>query len=134
MYVPVGYMTVYLGTWNPPRTWIISSGDYSYGIYLFSFPIQQALRALNVFPTNAVAEFLVAFPASLAAAFLSWHLVEKRMLRLRPLLHAAERAALRVPVFSWHSNKVFKEVRSETHNYSRLAASLHITDAKKGRS
>ena len=58
-------------------------GDYSYGLYLYAFPIQQLLiyhfktqiTALNLFP--------LAFVFSLMCAFFSWHLVEKRFLQLK---------------------------------------------------
>jgi peptidoglycan/LPS O-acetylase OafA/YrhL len=42
---PAAYMTVYLGLTNPARHKLLLSGDYSYGIYLYGFPIQQAVAA-----------------------------------------------------------------------------------------
>lgn len=36
------YMTIFLGLAEPKRLKIVSSGDYSYGMYLYGFPIQQA--------------------------------------------------------------------------------------------
>jgi peptidoglycan/LPS O-acetylase OafA/YrhL len=40
---PSAYVTIYLGLLNPSRNKIILSGDYSYGLYLYGFPIQQAI-------------------------------------------------------------------------------------------
>lgn len=56
------------------------AGDYSYGIYIYAFPAQQALVA--AFPAISVPELIAgASAATLIPAMLSWHLVEKRALR-----------------------------------------------------
>ena len=59
-------------------------GDFSYGLYLYAYPIQQAVR-------QAFGErlgFAGALALSLAAAFvcaaLSWRFVEKRALAFKP--------------------------------------------------
>jgi peptidoglycan/LPS O-acetylase OafA/YrhL len=50
--------------------------DISYGLYLYSFPIQQL--TVSLFPkTSFVALFLAAFFASLCLSFLSFKLIEK---------------------------------------------------------
>lgn len=54
-------------------------GDYSYGIYIYSFPIQQSL-VLTLGPLEPVAMLAFSFPLTLALAVPSWHLVEKRFL------------------------------------------------------
>jgi peptidoglycan/LPS O-acetylase OafA/YrhL len=69
-------------------------GDFSYGIYLYAFPIQQILVAL--FPGRFTPWTLFAAAATLSviAGAMSWHLVEKRfLLRVRgrvsgPHVHA----------------------------------------------
>ena len=54
-------------------------GDYSYGIYIYAFPVQQMLVAS--FPGIPVAQMFVgASVFTLALAIFSWHLVEKPML------------------------------------------------------
>jgi peptidoglycan/LPS O-acetylase OafA/YrhL len=57
-------------------------GDYSYGLYVYSFPIQQMLiyRWADV---TSVTLFWTAFPITLALAIVSWHVLEARMLRLK---------------------------------------------------
>lgn len=58
-------------------------GDYSYGIYLFAFPVQQTV--VYFLPDiEPVQLSLVAGVATFACAFLSWHLVEKHALALKP--------------------------------------------------
>ncbi len=54
-------------------------GDYSYGIYIFAFPIQQA--AMACWPQLSATELIAAaLPPTIALSALSWHLVEERAL------------------------------------------------------
>jgi peptidoglycan/LPS O-acetylase OafA/YrhL len=60
-------------------------GDYSYGVYIYAFAIQQALVALN--PGISVAELTVyAFAATLGLSIFSWHCVESPCMRLKSRL------------------------------------------------
>ncbi len=57
-------------------------GDYSYGVYIYAFPVQQSLAAIipEVMPGEmALLSALITLPL----AFVSWHLVEERSLRLK---------------------------------------------------
>ena len=78
--IPCAYMIVYLGMQNPTRYWIVSSGDYSYGIYLFAFPIQQTYFYL--FPNNPyfVPSLIFSLIAAFAYAYFSWHFIERPIL------------------------------------------------------
>lgn len=58
-------------------------GDYSYGIYIYAFPVQQALAGFPAFApssarpdTVAIAYLAVAGAITLILSILSWHLVE----------------------------------------------------------
>ena len=64
-------------------------GDYSYGLYIFSFPIQQILIARLGAPmvSSPVALFALAFPLTLALAAVSWHVVEQPALGLKSRFH-----------------------------------------------
>ncbi len=44
--LPVAYVTVWLGIKNPRRTILVAGADYSYGMYLYGFPVQQSLAYL----------------------------------------------------------------------------------------
>lgn len=64
-------------------------GKYSYGIYVFHWPIGRLVATL--FPSSAksssvmtaVAFMCLAMGASIGAAYVSWHLFEKHFLRLK---------------------------------------------------
>ena len=94
-----GYLTVYLGMTNPPRNRFVSSGDYSYGIFLYGFPIQQAVAALTPGYRLWIVNCLISLPVVVAVSALSWFFVEKPAMRLRPRLYALERRW--VPVNDW---------------------------------
>jgi peptidoglycan/LPS O-acetylase OafA/YrhL len=60
-------------------------GDYSYGTYIYAFPIGQVVAATDMAcsPLTLIAWSL---PATLACAAISWHLIEKRALGQREML------------------------------------------------
>jgi peptidoglycan/LPS O-acetylase OafA/YrhL len=62
-------------------------GDYSYGVYLWGFPIQQLVAKLLPVPTPTRIT-LIALPCALAAGALSWHCIEKPLLRFKRRPHA----------------------------------------------
>lgn len=74
-------------------------GDLSYGTYLYGWPIEQCVVKVMGASAAWYWTFLIALPLSLCAAWLSWHLVEKRALRRVPALAEAMRRRLeRSPV------------------------------------
>jgi len=81
--LPIAYVTVYLGLLNPPRLFFVKGADYSYGLFLYGFPIQQLIAFLfpevRIWWVNVVASLVVAT----AFAALSWHLIEARVLAQR---------------------------------------------------
>jgi peptidoglycan/LPS O-acetylase OafA/YrhL len=57
-------------------------GDLSYGLYIYSFPVQQCVSALT-HTTNPFKMFIASYGISLVLALLSWHFVESKALRLK---------------------------------------------------
>lgn len=66
-------------------------GDYSYGTYVYAFPIQQMLAGLGV--VTSLHNMAFALPLTLICAILSWHMVEAPAMRLK-----SRNPGLRVPV------------------------------------
>ncbi|HEX4805586.1 MAG TPA: acyltransferase [Conexibacter sp.] len=72
-------------------------GDYSYGLYIFAFPVQQAILQWLA-PTNGWVTLALTLPLVLALAVASWHFVEAPALTLKqriwqPLERAGAAAA-----------------------------------------
>jgi peptidoglycan/LPS O-acetylase OafA/YrhL len=59
-------------------------GDLSYGIYIYGWPVEQGVIWLFGGRAAWWQLFLLALPAAAALAFLSWHLIERPALRLKP--------------------------------------------------
>jgi peptidoglycan/LPS O-acetylase OafA/YrhL len=57
-------------------------GDYSYGVYIYAFPIQQSVAAL-VPGASVLTLLIVSAAATLFLAILPWHILERRALSLK---------------------------------------------------
>lgn len=57
--------------------------DYSYGTYIFHFPVIQIIVALGLFERNSYLAMLITLLLVFILSFLSWHLVEKKALKRR---------------------------------------------------
>lgn len=81
------YLTIYLAYLPIPRlSGFGRYGDFSYGIYIFSFPIQQLLMHWLA-PGLPLGPFILASLAlSLLMAVLSWHFIEAPALQLKRYL------------------------------------------------
>jgi peptidoglycan/LPS O-acetylase OafA/YrhL len=82
----ITYITVFIGMTKFWDSKLLKSGDYSYGIYLYGFPISQI--TISAFPSLSGNFWGLAIPTVLFTgtfAFLSWHAIEKPFLRLRKL-------------------------------------------------
>lgn len=62
-------------------------GDYSYGTYIYAFPIQQSILAMMP-NTRPLLLLGITLPITLGIAALSWHLVEQPALRAKQRMRA----------------------------------------------
>src|SRR3990170_1234498 len=57
-------------------------GDYSYGLYIYAFPIQQSI-AFSLNKMSPASMFILSYQLTLILAVMSWYLVEKPALGLK---------------------------------------------------
>ena len=90
----LSYLTVYLGLLNPPRNRLLFSGDYSYGLFLYGFPVQQAIATWGDWTHHwyILGSLGLAFTAIIAAG--SWWFIEKPILARKAVLITIEDQAL----------------------------------------
>jgi peptidoglycan/LPS O-acetylase OafA/YrhL len=92
--LPMAYLTVYIGLLNPPRWKILFSGDYSYGLFLYGFPIQQAVASLGPWADHWYVSIGLAMPLTAVVAAGSWWLIEKPVLSRKSYLIWLENRAI----------------------------------------
>ncbi|MBB6447261.1 acyltransferase family protein [Bacillus benzoevorans] len=78
-------------------------GDFSYGIYIYAFPIQQIMSYLFHNQLNVWGNFLLTFPLALLLAIISWYLVEKRALKYK-------KVTLKSLWLKWNANPKIKQI------------------------
>ncbi|MEO6929079.1 MAG: hypothetical protein ABI190_07925, partial [Casimicrobiaceae bacterium] len=79
---PCGFLSFGLATSAAARL-LGRLGDYSYGVYIYSFPVQQSV--LHLFPGWSMTGYVLSTLAlTLLCAAASWHLLEKPALRWKP--------------------------------------------------
>ena len=70
---------------NRVSAWVSAKGDFSYGLYIYAFPVQQTLVML--WPNPPILPYIAAvFVVTLALAVASWHWVERPALGLKARL------------------------------------------------
>lgn len=80
----LSYMTIAIGMLALPRIPIFSKNDYSYGIYLYGFPITQAVRELTAGQDLSQIELRgSALLITMLFAAASWHGIERHALKLK---------------------------------------------------
>lgn len=110
--VPWGWTAVfpfagtYLVFWLAFAPWLRLNevgrfGDFSYGTYLYAFPMMQLLMMALGHPVAPIMLFACATPLALLAAVASWYAIERRFLRRgrrrETLAHAIDRESSRIP-------------------------------------
>ncbi len=81
--LPIGYMIAFIGLQPIGKLPLYSRGDYSYGIYLYAYPLQQLLVMLFPGRFSVVPHFICSTILVTGVAMISWHCVEKPILRIR---------------------------------------------------
>lgn len=77
------FLVLCFGMANAGSLSFFNRADYSYGVYIYAFPIQQTLIVLFPSLPVLVSIALCALCTLLLAAF-SWHAIEKPLLRFKP--------------------------------------------------
>jgi len=88
--LPIAYFTIYLGLCNPRKIRLLHGADYSYGIFLYGYVIQQAYMSLDPSLHHWAINIALALPTAALFAAFSWHWVEKPALNLRKPLKRLE--------------------------------------------
>jgi len=79
--VTLPYWIIYLGTITP-KSVFDSNVDFSYGIYIYAFPVMQLAAYLGA-NTSQVIFFLTSIVLTLPLALFSWFMIEKPFLSLK---------------------------------------------------
>jgi peptidoglycan/LPS O-acetylase OafA/YrhL len=79
--VGLGIIIMFLGFNFPRLNNIGKNGDYSYGTYIFHYPIIQIMIALGYFKINKNISLLIVMGTVFSMAYISWHFLEKRILK-----------------------------------------------------
>jgi peptidoglycan/LPS O-acetylase OafA/YrhL len=96
------YLALYLAL--HPRLPVIPAarfGDLSYGLYIYGWPSQAAVIWMLGGHAAWWQVFLLSSLLAGALAFLSWHLIEKRALRLKPGTGTWQGTALAISRWPW---------------------------------
>jgi len=82
--ISAAYFVMYLAA-RIPRSlhWIGARNDYSYGVYIYGFLVQQMLAFLGVYKLGYLPYALIALIITFGFAWLSWHIIEKRTMQLK---------------------------------------------------
>ncbi|MGU7811585.1 acyltransferase family protein [Burkholderia sp. AW49-1] len=73
--------------------WVGRFGDFSYGVYIYAFPVQQTVALFFHTAGNPLLNFALSVAPTLLLAAASWHFIEKRFLSLKPVGSSAQRGA-----------------------------------------
>lgn len=96
--LPLAYVTVWLGLLNPGKLPIVFTGDYSYGVYLYAAPIQQAVFHFTAVGKSYAGNVVLTLISVCFFAAFSWHAIERPALKLKNLFLKKKQPAPAVAV------------------------------------
>ena len=94
--LPLAYLMLWLGASLPVRLGM--RNDISYGIYIYGFPVQQALVLWGIAAIGWIGFAVLGLVATIPIAALSWWLIERPSLRLKSQIAGADHQASAVAV------------------------------------
>jgi peptidoglycan/LPS O-acetylase OafA/YrhL len=90
------YLVLYVGSLTSTGLGRLSRyGDFSYGMYIYAWPIQQSIVALHNGHISHKRLFVLSFAATFFVSVLSWYRLEKPMLKLKAYFNVERYPLLR---------------------------------------
>ena len=86
---PLTYCTVWIGVQKLKLPWVRHIANYSYGVFLYGFSVQQAVYSTFPLCRTPVPNFIVSAIVALLISAASWHFVELRALDNRNRMYGA---------------------------------------------
>ena len=99
--LPMAYLTTYLGLRNPKPDKFLLGGDYSSGLYLYGYPVQQAVVAVLPHMREWYWNLLISLPIAATIAVLSWHVIERPVLSRKAILQKINDSLALMLVRTW---------------------------------
>ena len=84
-FIALPYIVLYLANLKGKLNTFSKFGDFSYGIYIYAFPIQQMIVNFNTTNISILKLFLLSSLIVLPLSIISWYLVEEPALRYKSL-------------------------------------------------
>ena len=81
----IGYTSLWVAQMKSPLLAYNKTGDYSYGLYIYGWPVQEIVVSLvpHISPLGVMC---LSLPAALVCAIISWHFIEQPCLRAKGVL------------------------------------------------
>jgi peptidoglycan/LPS O-acetylase OafA/YrhL len=79
--IGLGIIIMFIGFHFHKLNNIGKNGDYSYGVYIFHFPIIQILVSSGYFKINKNITLLIVIGTVFSVAYISWNILEKKILK-----------------------------------------------------
>jgi peptidoglycan/LPS O-acetylase OafA/YrhL len=84
-FLALPYIVLYLAILKGKLNDFGKMGDFSYGIYIYAFPVQQIIVQIYGTEISIAKMFMMSFSIVLLLSILSWYLIEEKALRLKSL-------------------------------------------------